>query len=126
MPTLDEARTKLALANRILAREGVLDAFGHVSVRHPSDPGRYLLAHSRSLELVEPVGILEFTLDSQPVDPPTGMLFGERAIHGCICHERPTCWSAICHRHSRRVPNWRMTRPKPPGWGGRDSRSTPL
>ena len=84
MSALDEAREKLALANRILAHEGVLDAFGHVSMRHPSDPGRYLLPRSRSPELVEPADILEFTLDSEPVVPPTVLLYGERVIHGCI------------------------------------------
>ena len=63
MPTLDEARAQVALANRILAHEGVLDAFGHVSVRHPSDPSRYLLARSRSPELIEPADVLEFTLE---------------------------------------------------------------
>jgi hypothetical protein len=45
---LSDARYQVALANRILANEGVLDAFGHVSLRHPNDPGRYLLARSRS------------------------------------------------------------------------------
>jgi ribulose-5-phosphate 4-epimerase/fuculose-1-phosphate aldolase len=102
MPTLDEARAKLALANRILAHEGVLDAFGHVSVRHPSDPGRYLLARSRSPELIEPADILEFTLDSEPVVPPTGFMYGERVIHGCIYQARPDV-VAVCHHHSRAV-----------------------
>jgi HCOMODA/2-hydroxy-3-carboxy-muconic semialdehyde decarboxylase len=102
MPTLDEARAKLALANRILAHEGVLDAFGHVSVRHPSDPGRYLLARSRSPELIEPADILEFTLDSEPVVPPTGFMYGERVIHGCIYEARPDVL-AVCHHHSRAV-----------------------
>jgi hypothetical protein len=69
MPTpadkeMDEARYELALANRIIAHEGVLDGFGHVSVRNPADPGRYLLARSRSPELIEPSDIYEFTLDS--------------------------------------------------------------
>jgi len=45
---LSDARNQVALANRILANEGVFDAFGHVSVRHPTDPGRYLLPRSRS------------------------------------------------------------------------------
>ena len=45
---LTEAREKLARANRIIANEGVLDAFGHVSMRHPTDPGRYLMCYSRS------------------------------------------------------------------------------
>jgi ribulose-5-phosphate 4-epimerase/fuculose-1-phosphate aldolase len=102
MPALDEARAKLALANRILAHEGVLDAFGHVSVRHPSDPGRYLLARSRSPELIEPADILEFTLSSEPVVPPTGFIYGERVIHGCIYQARFDVL-AICHHHSRAV-----------------------
>jgi ribulose-5-phosphate 4-epimerase/fuculose-1-phosphate aldolase len=68
--TLEEARSQLATANHILAREGVLDAFGHVSMRHPSNPARYLLARSRSPELIEPPDIVEFTLASQPVAPP--------------------------------------------------------
>ena len=58
---LDQARDVLARANRIIANEGVLDAFGHVSMRHPTDPGRYLLSRSRAPELVQPDDILEFT-----------------------------------------------------------------
>ena len=102
MSALDEAREKLALANRILAHEGVLDAFGHVSMRHPSDPGRYLLPRSRSPELVEPADILEFTLDSEPVVPPAVLLYGERVIHGCIYQARPDV-NAVCHHHARGV-----------------------
>jgi ribulose-5-phosphate 4-epimerase/fuculose-1-phosphate aldolase len=102
MPGLDDARNKLALANRILAHEGVLDGFGHVSMRHPADSGRYLLARSRSPELIEPSDILEFTLDSQPIVPPTGFLYGERVIHGCIYQARPDV-HAVCHHHSRSV-----------------------
>jgi len=100
--TLDEARSQLATANHILAREGVLDAFGHVSMRHPSNPARYLLARSRSPELIEPSDILEFTLDSQPVVPQIGFLYGERVIHGCIYQARPDV-HAICHHHARAV-----------------------
>jgi HCOMODA/2-hydroxy-3-carboxy-muconic semialdehyde decarboxylase len=100
--TLDEARAKLALANRIIAHEGVLDAFGHVSMRHPSDPNRYLLPRSRSPELVEPGDILEFTLDSEPVGTPAVALYGERVIHGCIYQARPDV-NAVCHHHSPAV-----------------------
>ena len=71
MSNLDDVRGELARANRILAHEDVLDAFGHVSVRHPDDPGRYLLSRSRGPELVQPDDILEFTLNSEPVVPPT-------------------------------------------------------
>jgi ribulose-5-phosphate 4-epimerase/fuculose-1-phosphate aldolase len=99
---LDDARYELSLANRIIAHEGVIDAFGHVSMRHPNDPGRYLLARSRSPELVEPSDILEFTLDSEPVSPPTVALYGERVIHGCIYQARPDV-NAVCHHHSPAV-----------------------
>src|SRR5215468_8972392 len=60
----DDLRHELAVANRILAHEGVIDAFGHVSIRHPDDPERYFLSRSRSPELVGPDDILEFDLDS--------------------------------------------------------------
>jgi ribulose-5-phosphate 4-epimerase/fuculose-1-phosphate aldolase len=99
---LDETRYELALANRIIAHEGVLDGFGHVSVRHPHDPHRYLLARSRSPELIEPGDLLEFTLDSEPVTPPKGEMYGERVIHGCIYQARPDV-NAVCHHHSPSV-----------------------
>src|SRR6266545_1078217 len=72
---LAEARYELAVANRILGHEGVLDAFGHVSMRHPADPGKYLLPRSRSPELIEPDDIFEFTLDSAPIVPPKVQLY---------------------------------------------------
>ncbi len=100
--SLDEVRYELALANRIIAYEGVLDGFGHVSVRHPDDPGRYFLARSRSPELIEPSDLLEFTLDSEPVKPPKGEMYGERVIHGCIYQARPDV-NAVCHHHSHAV-----------------------
>ena len=100
--SLDAARYELALANRIIAHEGVLDGFGHVSMRHPEHPDRYLLARSRSPELIEPSDLLEFTLDSEPVVPPEGEMYGERVIHGCIYQARPDV-NAVCHHHSPSV-----------------------
>lgn len=97
-----EAIEQLALANRILAHEGVLDAFGHVSLRHPGDPDRYLLSRSRSPLLIEPDDILEFTLDSEPVRPAKALLYAERVIHGCIYQARPDVL-AICHHHAPAV-----------------------
>ena len=71
--TLKEARAELALANRMVANEGVIDAFGHVSMRHPDNPGRYLLSRSRAPELVTPEDFVEYDLDSQPLrDPGVG------------------------------------------------------
>jgi len=96
---LDQARNVLARANRIIANEGVLDAFGHVSMRHPTDPGRYLLSRSRAPELVQPDDILEFTLDSQPVKSTDLRLYGERVIHGGIYQARSDV-NAVCHHHA--------------------------
>ena len=71
--TLREVRAELALANRMVANEGVIDAFGHLSMRHPDDPGRYLLSRSRAPELVTPDDFIEYDLDSRPVrDPAAG------------------------------------------------------
>ena len=97
--TLDEARELLARANRIIANEGVLDAFGHVSMRHPTDPTRYLISRSLGPELVQPDDILEFNLDSAPIVPPTKRLYSERVIHGEIYKMRPDV-NAVCHHHA--------------------------
>src|SRR5712672_2011198 len=99
---LAEVRYALALASRMLANEGVLDAFGHVSLRHPGDPGRYLLPRSRSPQLIEPSDVLEYTLDSAPVKPSADKLFAERVIHGCIYQARPDVM-AVCHHHAAAV-----------------------
>ena len=57
------------IANRILANEGIIDAFGHISMRHPTDPNRYFISRHRASELVEPADVLEFDLDSKPIKP---------------------------------------------------------
>jgi ribulose-5-phosphate 4-epimerase/fuculose-1-phosphate aldolase len=103
MPALrHDVLYELALASRILANEGVLDAFGHVSVRHPGDPNRFLLSRSRSPQLVEPADLLEFTLDAELVRASTERQFAERVIHGCIYQARPDVM-AVCHHHAGAV-----------------------
>jgi ribulose-5-phosphate 4-epimerase/fuculose-1-phosphate aldolase len=97
--TVDRAVKELVLANRILAREGVLDIFGHVSVRHPERPDRYFLACSRSPELVTADDVLEFDLDSNAIDDRGRTLYSERPIHGCIYSARQDVMS-ICHSHA--------------------------
>lgn len=92
-------RTELALANRILAHEGMLDAFGHVSARHPTDPNRYLLSRSRAPELVSPDDFIEYDLDSRPVRATDIPQYSERVIHGEIYKARPDV-VAVCHHHS--------------------------
>lgn len=99
---LTEIIEELAVANRILGHEGVIDAFGHVSIRHPDDPNRYLLSRSRSPLIVEPDDILEFTLNSEPVTPPKVSLYSERVIHGEIYKARSDVM-AVCHHHAPAV-----------------------
>ncbi len=100
MPSvIDEACHQLSLANRIVAHEGVLDGFGHISVRHPERPDHYLLARSRSPELIEPMDILEFNLDSEVLTPGDLLPYGECVIHGEILRARPDV-NAVCHHHA--------------------------
>jgi ribulose-5-phosphate 4-epimerase/fuculose-1-phosphate aldolase len=106
--SLDDVRRQLAIANRILGNEGVIDAFGHASIRHPSNPNRYFLARSRSPLFVEPDDILEFDLDSEPVRPLTVQPYGERVIHGEIFKARPDV-NAVVHHHSGAVLPFCMT-----------------
>jgi len=82
--------------------EGVLDAYGHVSVRHPTDPNRYLMARSLAPALITAADILEFDLNSKPVKPTEQRLFTERFIHGSIYQARPDV-KAIVHSHSPTV-----------------------
>jgi ribulose-5-phosphate 4-epimerase/fuculose-1-phosphate aldolase len=96
---LAEARQDLATANRVLANEGVLDAFGHISLRHPTKPDRYLISRYGAAELMKPADILELTLDSKPVEPTSARLFSELVIHGCIYQARPDVHS-VCHHHA--------------------------
>ena len=99
---IDDICYQLALANRIVAHEGVIDAFGHVSVRHPEKPDHYLLSRSRSPELVEPGDILEFDLDSNLLTPGNILPYGECVIHGEIFRARPDVM-AVCHHHSASI-----------------------
>ena len=99
---LAELRRELSIANRILANEDVVDAFGHVSVRHPDDPTRYLISRHRAAELVQPADILEFTLDSVPVKKTDQRLYSELVIHGEVYKARPDVYS-VCHHHAPSV-----------------------
>jgi ribulose-5-phosphate 4-epimerase/fuculose-1-phosphate aldolase len=99
VPTLAEFLRELALANRIAANEGVLDTFGHVSMRHPDNPRRFFLSRSSAPDMVTPEGMIEYDLDSQPVRDPGVPQYSERVIHGEIYKVRPEVMS-VCHHHS--------------------------
>lgn len=98
-PTLDQLVQDLVVANRVLARHGVLDGFGHVSARHPADPGRYLLSRSRAPELVSAEDLMVFDLDSQAVGGDGRQPYLERFIHGEVYRARPDVL-AIVHSHA--------------------------
>ena len=92
----------LVAANRILVDQGVLDGYGHVSVRHDRDPARYLMARSVAPELVAAADVLEYDLESNAVDLRGRALYLERFIHGEIYKTRPDVM-AIAHSHSPSV-----------------------
>jgi ribulose-5-phosphate 4-epimerase/fuculose-1-phosphate aldolase len=89
----------LVAANRILANEQVLDAYGHVSVRHPRMPDRFLLARSIAPELVTSADILEYDLDGNAIDARGRTSYKERFIHSEIYRARQTV-GAIVHCHT--------------------------
>ena len=94
---------RVVAANRILSNEGVVDGFGHVSVRDPRDPGRYVMSRSLSPEFVELSDLMEFHSNGDVVDPSdTRRPYGERMIHGAIYESRPDV-GAVVHHHSYAV-----------------------
>lgn len=101
-PQLDDVRHELATANRILYAQGVLDAFGHVSVRHPDDPGRFLISRNRAPALVAPDDIQVLDLDGDPVDGAQVPLYLERFIHAAMYAADPEVM-AVVHSHSPSV-----------------------
>jgi ribulose-5-phosphate 4-epimerase/fuculose-1-phosphate aldolase len=94
-----DIRQELVAANRILGHEGILDAFGHVSARHPGDHTHFLLSRARAPELVELADLLEFSLAGEPVTPSGQALYLERYIHAAIYAARPDVVS-VCHSHT--------------------------
>jgi HCOMODA/2-hydroxy-3-carboxy-muconic semialdehyde decarboxylase len=92
----------LVAANRILVAEGVLDAYGHVSIRHPSSPNCYLLSRSLAPILVTADDIIAYDLDSVPIDAKGRTSVLERFIHGEIYKVRPDV-GAVIHSHSPAV-----------------------
>lgn len=99
----DQARAKaiddLVAANHILVELGVLDAYGHVSIRVPGDPKHFLLARSIAPELVTATDLLEHDLQGNAVAPPGTALFGERFIHAAVYAARPDV-QAVVHNHA--------------------------
>ena len=102
MSTLDSIIADLVVANRILAREDVVDAYGHISVRHPDNPRHFFISRSVSPELVERDDIVELGLDGQPVHEEKRALYLERFIHAAILEARPDI-HAVVHAHAEDI-----------------------
>src|SRR5262245_20232283 len=92
----------LVVANRILANEGVVDAFGHVSIRSLDNPNRYFQSRSRAPELVTAHDLMEFSLEGDAIDLQGRTPYSERMIHGAIYEARPDI-NAVIHNHAYEV-----------------------
>lgn len=97
-----ELIAELVVANHILFQRGVVDGFGHVSARHPSDPERFLLARNVAPGQVTADDILEFGFDGEPLNENGRPVYLERFIHSEIYSARPDAM-AIVHSHSRSI-----------------------
>lgn len=96
------AISELVVANRIVAHLKLVDSFGHVTVRNPENPRTFFMSRSRAPSLVTKEDILEFNLDSSPVDLRGMSPYKERFIHGCIYKARPDV-QAVCHNHAHEL-----------------------
>ena len=92
----------LVIAYRILAEHGIIDAYGHISVRSPTNPERFWMARSVAPELVTEADMMEFDMDSEPVDAQGRSPVNERFIHGEVYKARPEVM-AVVHNHSPSV-----------------------
>jgi ribulose-5-phosphate 4-epimerase/fuculose-1-phosphate aldolase len=101
LPALVEFQ-RLMAANRILANENVVDAFGHVSARHPDNPQQFVMSRSRSPALVEHEDLMVFDLEGNALDSRGRTAYGERMIHAAIYAARPDVHSVV-HHHAYSV-----------------------
>ena len=99
MSNLDTIIKDLVIANRILAREDVVDAYGHISVCQPDNPKRFFISRSLAPELIEKDDIVELGLDGEPVNNEKRSLYLERFIHAAIYEARPDI-NSVVHAHA--------------------------
>src|SRR3954464_1390581 len=109
MAHLNALIEELVTANRILPHEGGGDPFGHITVRHPEQPNRFLMSRARAPQLVEAADIMEFTLDGRVLGAEPGKPYSERFIHGAIYETRSDV-CAVVHNHSRNVVPFTVTK----------------
>src|ERR1700720_3566307 len=98
MSQLDDLLRDLVVANRILSREDVVDAYGHISVRHPDNPKHFFMSRSRAPELVERHDLIEFGQEGEPISDKR-QPYLERFIHAAIFETRLDVM-AVVHAHA--------------------------
>jgi ribulose-5-phosphate 4-epimerase/fuculose-1-phosphate aldolase len=99
MSKLDTIIKDLVIANRILAKEDVVDAYGHVSIRNPDNPKSFFISRSLAPELIEKEDIVELGLDGEPLKNEKRSLYLERFIHAAIYEMRPDI-NSVVHAHA--------------------------
>ncbi len=102
MDALEVAKIDLVISNRVMARCGAVDAYGHVSVRHPLNPDRFLISRSLSPELVQRDDIMEFSLDRRVMNDDRRHAYRELVIHSEMYRARPNV-NAVVHGHPKQV-----------------------
>jgi ribulose-5-phosphate 4-epimerase/fuculose-1-phosphate aldolase len=102
MSNLDALIQDLVIANRILAKEDVVDAYGHVSIRHPDNPKHFFISRSLAPELIEKEDIVELGMDGQPVREENRALYLERFIHAGVFEKYPDV-NAVVHAHAEDI-----------------------
>jgi ribulose-5-phosphate 4-epimerase/fuculose-1-phosphate aldolase len=102
MDELEVAKIDLVIANRVLARGGAVNAYGHVSVRHPTDPNRFLISRSLSPELVQREDLMEFSLEGRALNGDNRPAYQELVIHSALYAARPDV-NAVVHGHPKQV-----------------------
>jgi ribulose-5-phosphate 4-epimerase/fuculose-1-phosphate aldolase len=102
MSKLDALIKDLVIANRILAKEDVVDAYGHVSVRNPDNPKTFFISRSLAPELIEKEDIVELDMSGQPVKDEKRSLYLERFIHAAIFEARPEI-NSVVHAHAEDI-----------------------
>ena len=102
MSYLDYLLEEIVTANKILAREDVVDSFGHISVRHPDNPNHFLMSRARAPDCVEKDDIMEVTLEGELIGDDDRQPYLERFIHGTVFESRPDVHSVV-HNHSPSV-----------------------
>ena len=97
-PLAEELVVDLLHGNKILFKYGIVDAFGHLSVRHDADPTKYVMSRHLAPGLVQKEDLITYDLDSNPVVETKHRLYSERYIHGEIYKRRPDVHSVVhCH-----------------------------